>query len=188
MSAAAPLTVAVRGAAGDAVAAGVTLMDRKLPGGRLFIEDVCCGRLALAGSSPVFARQLNTEGAGVRILNDGAPLWVLGLKTEGVGTVVDNRNGARTEVFGGLLYVVRETDGSVPAFRNEASWLSATFVEEVLRAGRSYRTYVQQVEAGGEQGLPVTEFPERGMGRIVGALRAQPVGPASNALRRPAAP
>ncbi|MBC7799194.1 MAG: hypothetical protein H7Z10_01110, partial [Gemmatimonadaceae bacterium] len=154
----------------DVVSAGATLLDRKAGGGRVFIEDVCCGRITLAGPRPVFARQLDTEGAGIRILNDGAPLWILGLKTEGVGTIVDNRGGARTDIFGGLLYVVRETDGSVPAFRNDASFLSASFVEEVLRAGRHYRVYVQQ--DGGD--VPAAAFPARGMGRMVGTLLAEP--------------
>lgn len=178
IEAAGPRDVVVR----DVVSAGVTLLDRKAAGGAVFIEDVCCGRIALAGPAPVFARQLDTEGAGVRILNDGAPLWILGLKTEGAGVVVDNRGGARTEVFGGLMYVVRETDGTVPAFRNEASWLSATFVEEVLRAGRLYRTYVRQVGET-ERELPAAMFQERGMGRMVGSLRASPVD-AVNALSR----
>ncbi|HEV2169865.1 MAG TPA: glycosyl hydrolase family 28-related protein, partial [Candidatus Binatus sp.] len=65
----------------DVVAAGVTLLDRTPGGGRVFIEDVCCGRIQIAGPHAVLARQLDTEGGGVRITNLGSPLWILGLKT-----------------------------------------------------------------------------------------------------------
>ena len=102
----------------DVVSAGVTLLDRKPGGGRVFVEDVCCGHVQLAGPQPVFARQLDSEGGGVRIDNSGAPLWVLGLQTEGVATVIDNRAGARSEVFGGLVYMVHNANPAapVPAF------------------------------------------------------------------------
>ena len=164
----------------DVVSAGTTLVDRKPEGGRLFLENICCGKLQFAGPRPVYARQLDTEGGGTRIRNQGAPLWILGLKTEGVMTVVDNQAGARTDVFGGLLYMVRPSDPAVPAFRNEGSWLAATFAEEVLLRGRSYRTYVRQ----GEGELAVTEFPERGLGRVVPLLLADPSGRPANPLRR----
>src|SRR6185312_10787514 len=91
---AAPRDVVLR----DIVTAGTTLLDRKPNGGRVFIEDVCCGALKLAGAAPVIARQLDTEGGGTRILNDGAELTVLGLKTEGDCIVLDNRAGGRAAV------------------------------------------------------------------------------------------
>jgi hypothetical protein len=67
----------------DIVTAGTSLLDRHAEGGRVFIEDVCCGSLHIAGSAAMFARQLDTEGGDTRILNEGSPLVILGLKTEG---------------------------------------------------------------------------------------------------------
>jgi hypothetical protein len=97
----------------DVVTAG-TSVDRGTAGGRMFIEDICCGTLHFAGSAPVYARQLNTEGGGTRIVNDGSPLTILGLKTEGDCVVLDNRAGADTLIVGGLVYIVQDADPKVP--------------------------------------------------------------------------
>ena len=157
----------------DVVAAGVMLLDRKPSGGRVFLEDVCCGRIQVAGPRAVLARQLDTEGGGVRITNLGSPVWVLGLKTEGVCTIVDNRDGARTDIFGGLIYMVHDSDGdAVPAFRNSRANLSASFAEESLRSGSRYSVYLAD-----EAGVPLirpSAFPARGFGRLVPDLTVGP--------------
>ena len=151
----------------DVVSAGVTMLDRKEHGGRAFLEDICCGRLQLAGPRPVVARQFDTEGGGIRIANKGAPLSILGIKTEGVCIVVDNRDGARTDIFGGLLYVVRDGAGAtIPAFQNADGWLSASFVEESLRDASRYQVYLARA--------PAVAFPQRGYGRFVPDLRDRP--------------
>lgn len=159
----------------DVVSAGVTLLDRKPSGGRVFLEDVCCGRMQIGGHSPVFARQFDTEGGGVRIANQGSPLSILGLKTEGTCTIVDNAMGARTDIFGGLVYVVRDGPGpSVPAFRNSESWLSTSFAEESLRAGSRYDVYLGRNPSDPGDIVSVADFPERGFGRFVPDLRDEP--------------
>ena len=156
---AAPRDVVLR----DIVTAGTSLLDRKPAGGRVFIEDVCCGAMKMAGPAPVVARQLDTEGGDTRILNDGGNLTVLGLKTEGDGTVLDNRGPARSNILGGLLYIVRDADPAIPAFRDSGAVLNASFVEESLRPGSQYTVYVQS--AG--RSIRAAEFPSRGYGRIV---------------------
>jgi hypothetical protein len=159
----------------DVVSAGVTLVDRKQTGGRLFIENVCCGKMQTAGPLPVFARQLDTEGTGIRILNRGSPLWLLGLKTEGIATILDNRDGAHSDIFGGLLYMVRDAEGSaIPAFSNADSWLSASFAEESLRPSSRYRLYLTDSEKGRTSALEAARFPERGYGRIAPGIVATP--------------
>jgi hypothetical protein len=147
----------------DIVTAGTSLLNREATGGRIFIEDVCCGSLNISGPSPVYARQLDTEGGDVRILNDGSPLAILGLKTEGDCTVLENRNGGRSVILGGLLYVVRDADAHVPAFINADGSLRATFVEESFRSASRYSVYLhdQQREVRAES------FPARGYGRVV---------------------
>jgi len=69
---------------------------------------------------------MNPETKGVsEIINDGGQFWVLGLKTEYLSTKIVNRNGAKTEVLGGLMYPVHSvTDESLPMFVNEESDLS----------------------------------------------------------------
>lgn len=156
----------------DVVSAGVTLLDRKAGGGRVFLEDVCCGKILTAGPAPLFARQLDTEGGGVRIANSGSPLSVLGLKTEGINTIVDNSSGALTDIFGGLVYMVRDgADASVPAFRNNGASLSASFAEESLRSGSRYAIYVGRGSGDARPPVAVTDFPERGFGRFVPGLK-----------------
>jgi hypothetical protein len=155
----------------DVVSAGVTLLDRSTTGGRVFLEDVCCGRMRIAGPNPVFARQLDTEGAGIRIANQGSPLFILGLKTEGLGTIVDNRAGAHTDIFGGLLYLVRDgADPTIPAFRNSGSSLSVSLVEESLRSASHYQVYVGRDPNDPKPAIPATDFPARGLGRFIPAL------------------
>jgi len=150
----------------DIVTAGTSLLDRKPSGGRVFIENVCCGALRMAGPKPVIARQLDTEGDDTRIVNDGGDLTVLGLKTEGDCTVLDNRDGARGTILGGLLYIVRDADPAIPAFRDSGAGLNATFVEESLRTASRYTVYLQ----GASHTVRATEFPPRGEGRIVALL------------------
>jgi hypothetical protein len=150
----------------DIVTAGTSLLDRKPSGGRVFIEDTCCGALRIAGPQPVIARQLDTEGDGTRIDNDGGNLAVLGLKTEGDCTVLDDRNGARATILGGLLYIVGDADPKVPAFRDQNGGLTASFVEESLRPTSHYSVYLQ----GNGPDISATDFPSRGDGRIVPLL------------------
>ena len=154
----------------DIVTAGTSLLDRGPSGGRVFIEDVCCGSLRIAGPAPVYARQLDTEGGDTRILNQGSPLVILGLKTEGDGIVLDNRDGARSSILGGLLYIVRRADPHVPAFRNSNASLQASFLEEAFNPANRYTTYIQ--DRNRQHDVRADEFPTRGFGRIVPWLTA----------------
>jgi hypothetical protein len=154
----------------DIVTAGTSLLDRGPNGGRAFIEDVCCGTMKIAGQSPVYARQFDTEGDGTRIVNDGAPLTILGLKTEGDCVVLDNRDGARSAILGGLLYIVHDADPAIPAFRNANSTLQASFVEESLRPTSRYTVYLQAPDK--RHDIRADSFPVRAYGRIVPWLSA----------------
>ena len=76
--------------------------------GKLFLNDVVGHHLILRNQR-VWARQLNLEGDVVanpdlsaKLLNDGAEVWILGMKTEDDGTHIKTINGGRTELFGSL--------------------------------------------------------------------------------------
>jgi len=73
--------------------------------GDVYVEDVV-GRYFHFRGQNLWARQFNVEGDGTHISNDGGAAWILGLKTEGGGTLVETKNGGRTEVLGGLSYTV----------------------------------------------------------------------------------
>ena len=159
----------------DIVTAGTTLMDRKASAGRLFVEDVCCGKMTVAGPQAVIARQFDTEGGGVRVVNKGSPLSILGLKTEGVNVIVDNSAGGHADIFGGLAYLVRDgADSTIPAFHNTDSWLSAVLVEESLRTASRYQLYLGPAAGSQRPPVPVTGFPQRGFGRFIPNLVDQP--------------
>ncbi len=75
-------------------------------GGDVFIEDTCANpksNFEFIGVN-AWARQLNPENEGTHISLDGGSLWILGLKTERGGTLVEAKNGARVEVWGGFSY------------------------------------------------------------------------------------
>ncbi|MCD8483315.1 MAG: hypothetical protein LR015_12035 [Verrucomicrobia bacterium] len=64
------------------------------------------------GTQQVWARQLNTEQRDVNVRNDGGDLWILGIKNEEDGTLVQTRNGGRTEILGGTAMPLDVYDDS----------------------------------------------------------------------------
>lgn len=85
--------------------------------GDVFFEDVQSDNLTFRSGQHVWMRQLNTEGPELHVTNDGARLWILGIKTEGTGTVVETRNNGLTELLGTLLYPCNSfTSADGPAF------------------------------------------------------------------------
>ncbi|MFO0879331.1 MAG: glycosyl hydrolase family 28-related protein [Gemmataceae bacterium] len=103
--------------------------------GELYLENMV-GEWVFGRGQRVWARQLNAEEEGTHLLNAGATLWVLGLKTERGGVLIDSLPGARTEVLGGLCYTT--TKGKLgPMFRAEGAELSVT-LSEVCYTGDPY--------------------------------------------------
>ena len=73
--------------------------------GKLFVEDSCSAPWTLRKGQRVWMRQINPETNEVGIVNEGADLWILGLKTEnGAATVIKTTDGGRTELLGGQNY------------------------------------------------------------------------------------
>src|SRR5262249_38480116 len=70
----------------------------------------------------VWARQFNPENMGTKVRNDSGTFWCLGLKTEKAGTVVETKNGGKTEVLGGYFYYNRGNPGGAsPVVNNDSS-------------------------------------------------------------------
>lgn len=93
--------------------------------GDVFLENVV-GSFRF-GAHRTFARQLNSEPAGLKVANQGGTLWVLGLKSERGGTLVATGPGGRTEVLGGLAYTIEA--GTDPMFTVTDGLLSASIAE-----------------------------------------------------------
>ncbi len=125
--------------------------------GELFVEDVT-GRFHLKPATKAWMRAINPETnqdhrntvpeAQWHLKNDGGQLWILGIKTEGPGTVITTRNGGRTELLGGLLY---SSGGArtqlLPAFIIEDSQVSLS-VTEVNFSNNAYQTLILLKQAG----------------------------------------
>ena len=151
----------------DVVGAGVTTLLRPAGGGPAFIDNTCCGTFSIAGPEGVWMRQLNTEGPGVRIQNTGAPLWVLGIKTEQDCTVLDNAGGARSEILGGLLYITGKTvDPAVAAFRNTDSHILLSYGEESFNAHATYKIHLLDTEKGIVKTIDRDSLPKRTIGSM----------------------
>ncbi len=109
--------------------------------GALFFEDVAGDDLSTKGQL-VFARQLNIENQGTHFLNDGGMAWVLGYKTERGGTLVDTRNGGRSEILGTFSYTT--TAGRLaPMFVTADASIFAWF-SEVCYSGDPFATLIRE--------------------------------------------
>jgi len=84
--------------------------------GDLFLDDFC-GRLdLLEPGQSAWCRQLNTERKGTMLRNNGGKLWILGMKTEKIGTIIETANGGVTDAAGIFIYSNQGWDETVPAF------------------------------------------------------------------------
>ncbi len=101
------------------------------------------------GTGRTWCRQFNTEREGVHAVNHGGALWILGLKTERGGTLVETRAGGKTEIIGGLSYTT--TMGQLaPMFTARDAALSVT-LGEVCYSGDPFQTLVvQTIDTKGE--------------------------------------
>ena len=128
--------------------------------GRLFIEDVAGGDWVF-DHQQVWARQLNPENQGTKIVNNGGKLWLLGLKIEKVGTAVMTTDGGKTEVLGGLLYPVQLVPAEQPAFVNDRSSLSVSIAESCHRINYNYKVIVKETRDRMTKMLLNSAVPER---------------------------
>lgn len=126
-----------------------------VPGGKVFVEDVCGGDWDFRGQS-VWMRQINPEARGddfnVRLVDTA--YWGLGFKTEGPKTAITATN-SRVELFGAFLYANRGTDKGAAAFDLTNSDLSAGWVNHL---GGSYRPQVRSRDESPREWYLHTDF------------------------------
>ena len=138
-------------------------------GGDLFLEDICANpftNFEFRGGN-VWARQLNPENQGTHVLNDGATLWILGLKTERGGTLVETRRGGRTELLGGFCYTTTGPGGA-PMFLNDNSAMSVTMGEACFNfKDGPYRVLVREIRDGRTRELKKGDVPGRCNGSAI---------------------
>jgi Pectate lyase superfamily protein len=121
---------------------------RSYPGaGNLFLEDVEINQIALQAGQSVWARQFDNEYTGTKITNAGN-LWVLGLKTESPGVVIDTTKGGQTELLGNLIYPVHLLPTDATAFVSTGARTSYIYSESVYCTGCGYAVQVMQTTNG----------------------------------------
>jgi len=136
--------------------------------GKVFFEDVCGAPIRIKGQQ-MWARQLNPElwreevkkQYVANLYNDGGTVWVLGLKTEGGGTLVQSINGGKTEILGAHCYsthMKQHDHYRQPMLVVENASLSF-FGSECQFVGPKYKHYAKQTNGGtarthGREGLP----------------------------------
>ncbi len=134
----------------------------KLTGpGDIYIENLATSALTINGQR-VWARQLNIENLGTKIINNGGQLWILGLKTERGGTLIDTRRGGTTELLGGFAYTTTAAaDGqqNEPMLINHESNISVTLGEINFGGGPPYTIYVRETRNGITRDLLAEKVP-----------------------------
>ena len=136
-------TVAIRDVLGD----GTRFYRNTVSGGRVFFDNITGGQIEMVGQQ-AWSRQMNLEPPGRKVLNVGGDLWILGLKTEKAGTLVETRGGGRTEVLGGLAYPSQPNGLDVPMFINHESSVAFSMPESSYLGGAYYERFVEETRDG----------------------------------------
>jgi Pectate lyase superfamily protein len=140
--------------------------------GDVFIENVVSNPFQnwKFNRQNVWARQFNVENAGTHITNNGGKLWILGLKTERGGTLIETKGGGKTEVLGGLAYTTTPgPDGTqnAPMFINDRSTISIS-LGEVNYGAPNYTTYIRDSRGGSTRNLTGQSLPNyQGSGKQI---------------------
>ena len=116
--------------------------------GNLYMDDVEVGSFVVQGGQNLWARQLNVEGNGTKIANQGGNVWVLGFKSEGTGINVDTSQGGQSEILGSLIYPATAVSPTDIAFRSSNANSSYLYSESVYCAGCGYTVQVQETCSG----------------------------------------
>jgi hypothetical protein len=116
--------------------------------GDLYLEDVGIEPLVIQPSQHVWARQFNNEYGGTKVVNNGGTLWLMGMKTERGGTVVETKNGGRTEFLGTLLYPSRAIAQDEPAFISRDSQVALIYGQNVYCPNCGYAIQVEETRNG----------------------------------------
>jgi len=138
--------------------------------GDVFVEDVG-GSNWRFNKQNIWARQFNIENQGTHITNNGGNLWILGLKTERGGTLIETKAGGKTELLGGFAYTTTAAPNGTqndPMFINNESSISISMAEINYGGGPNYTTYVQETRNGESSNLSYSSMPSYiGSGRQI---------------------
>ena len=130
--------------------------------GDFFINDAAGAPIRfLQPGQRVWCRQLNPELRGaIDVLNNGADLVVLGLKTERGGVKIHTRNAGRTEVIGGHIYSTSSSEVKPgPIFSIENASASFAAVRESNFGAPKFQMAVREDRGPDQRTLLRSEAP-----------------------------
>jgi hypothetical protein len=153
---------------------GPRLYQGREGAGHVFIESAE-GYWRFAKGQKAWGRQMNPESHNVsELINDGADVWILGLKTEYATTKVVNRNHGRIEVLGGFLYTVTEAAPDLPMVGNQDATLSMIFSTSAYQ--QDHRVYFRDTQNGETLELLNHQIDSKGPRRHVHLYTSRPPG------------
>ncbi len=116
--------------------------------GDIFADDLS-GQLHLnrPGQS-AWCRQLNVEHNGTMCRNNGGRLWILGMKTEKIGTVIETVNGGITDAAGIFVYSNAGWEEGLPAFLIEDSTAVLCGINERNFNRKPVSLWVREIQGG----------------------------------------
>ncbi len=115
--------------------------------GDIFVTDCPASLNLTTPGQHLWARHLNPEGTTDEALvdNQGAKLWVLGMKSEGKGIRVRTRAGGATEVYGVFMYSPGlAEDDRRPMFDIDHASLTIAGIREICFGGSAYHVKVRE--------------------------------------------
>ncbi len=131
--------------------------------GDLFIEDLTGSVKLMKPGQNVWMRQINPEGReGNDIDNEGATVWILGLKTERDTTKVRAAGGGKTEVLGAHIYSTDPGPMPNPLMVIEDATASFAGIRET-KFGKNtpYEIYVSETQNGQTRELRREDVPNK---------------------------
>ena len=126
--------------------------------GELFMESVACARVTLPPRNTTWARHLNPETIGDKIVNNGGDFWVLGLKSEQASTLLRTTAGGRSEVLGTVQTASPPIPDDVPVFVVEDGSMAFNLITRTNSKRQKFETLVEHV---GGTNLRRTDVPGR---------------------------
>ena len=146
--------------------------------GRLYLENVCASQFYFDYPQQVWARQFNPEGNQLRVRNNNATLWILGIKTEGYGSIIETNAGGVTEVLGGNLYSTTPPANPLPpAFINNNGRISLSYATTAFGPWTAdFPIHIQETRGAETRQLLYDSLVWRGYGRLIPFYVGNPGG------------
>ena len=116
--------------------------------GDIFVEDLSGSLNLYQPGQSAWCRQLNTEVNKTMLHNNGGKLWLLDIKTEKIGTIIETVNGGITDAAGIFIYSNIGWKDGVPAFIIDESTAVLAGINERNFNRRPVSLWFRETQAG----------------------------------------